>query len=116
MLLKSYNSLSFCGNNYITIQLTSSKVSKWKDEWCINILSKFQDKIFHNNSFTWKKTLSSSKNHKSGQTKLEALYSVYVFKVHTLTKLHVDAWWYDKVVVHAIVAEYEIVLKHWHSL
>ena len=54
MLLNSYDSLLFCGNNYITIQWTSSKVSKWKDEWCTNILSKFQDKSFHNNSFTRK--------------------------------------------------------------
>ena len=73
MLLKSHDSLSFCGNNYITIQWTSSKVSKWKNEWYTNILSKFQDKSFHNNSLH-EKTLSSSKNHKSGQTKLEALY------------------------------------------
>ena len=57
MLQKSHDSLSFCGNNYIIIQWTSSKVSKQKDEWCTNILSKFQDKNLHNNSFTKKKNI-----------------------------------------------------------
>ena len=58
MLLKSHNNLSFCGDNYISIQWTSSKVSKRKDEWCTNNLSKFQDKSFHNQSFIYEKTLS----------------------------------------------------------
>ena len=59
MLLKSHNSLSFCGNNYISIQWTSSKVSKWKDEWCTNILSKFQDKSLHT-QFYVKKNINPS--------------------------------------------------------
>ena len=74
MLLKSYDSLSFCGNNYITIQWTSSKVSKRKDEWCTNILSKFQDKASIITALYEKKHSVVAKNHKSGPTKLKALY------------------------------------------